>query len=114
MTPGLYVVATPIGHLDDLGPRAARTLREVDVVAAEDTRVTRVLLRHAGSSARLISARAHNEAQAADTIVALIAGGFIAAPIAARLAGKLPKRTAYALLGVLVIVWSLRIIVKVL
>lgn len=48
------------------------------------------------------------------TILALISGGFIAAPIAARLAGKLPKRTAYALLGVLVIVWSLRIIVKVL
>jgi len=69
------VVATPIGHLEDLGPRAARTLREVDVVAAEDTRVTRVLLRHAGSSARLISARAHNEAQAADEIVALLAQG---------------------------------------
>lgn len=48
------------------------------------------------------------------TILALIAGGFLAAPIAARLAGRLPKRTAYALLGVLVIVWSLRIIVKVL
>lgn len=69
------MVATPIGHLEDLGPRAARTLREVDVVAAEDTRVTRVLLRHAGSSARLISARAHNEAQAADEIIALLAQG---------------------------------------
>jgi len=75
MTPRLYVVATPIGHLDDLGPRAARTLREVDVVAAEDTRVTRVLLRHAGSAAPLISARAHNEAQAAQRIVALLADG---------------------------------------
>ncbi len=69
------MVATPIGHLEDLSPRAARTLRDVDVVAAEDTRVTRVLLRHAGSSARLMSARAHNEAQAADAIVALLEQG---------------------------------------
>jgi 16S rRNA (cytidine1402-2'-O)-methyltransferase len=75
MTSRLYVVATPIGHLDDLSPRAARILREVDLVAAEDTRVTRVLLRHAGSSAPLISARAHNEAQAAARIVALLAEG---------------------------------------
>lgn len=46
------------------------------------------------------------------TIVALIIGGLIAAPIAARLAGKLPRKTAYALLGALVIFWSLRILVK--
>ena len=50
MTNRLYVVATPIGHLSDLSPRAAETLRTVDVVAAEDTRVTRVLLRHVGSA----------------------------------------------------------------
>jgi 16S rRNA C1402 (ribose-2'-O) methylase RsmI len=72
MSPGLYVVATPIGHLSDLSPRAAQTLCGVDVVAAEDTRVTRVLLRHAGSSARLISARAHNEQAAAQQIVGLL------------------------------------------
>lgn len=48
------------------------------------------------------------------TILALVAGGSIAAPIAARLAGRLPKRTSYALLGALVVVWSLRIILKVL
>ncbi|MBP8306885.1 MAG: 16S rRNA (cytidine(1402)-2'-O)-methyltransferase [Burkholderiaceae bacterium] len=75
MSPGLYVVATPIGHLSDLSPRAAQTLCGVDVVAAEDTRVTRVLLRHAGSSARLISARAHNEQAAAQQIVALLGEG---------------------------------------
>ena len=69
------MVATPIGHLSDLGPRAAQTLCAVDVVAAEDTRVTRVLLAHVGSSARLIGARAHNETQAAQTIVALITEG---------------------------------------
>ncbi len=68
-------MATPIGHLSDLSPRAAQTLCGVDVVAAEDTRVTRVLLRHAGSSARLISARAHNEQAAAAQIVALLAEG---------------------------------------
>ena len=48
------------------------------------------------------------------TIVALIIGGLVAAPIAAKLAGKLPKKTAYILLGVLVIFWSLRILVKIL
>ncbi|MEI8303053.1 MAG: 16S rRNA (cytidine(1402)-2'-O)-methyltransferase [Burkholderiales bacterium] len=75
MAPGLYVVATPIGHLSDLSPRAAQVLCDVDVVAAEDTRVTRVLLAHVGSSARLIGARAHNEAQAAEAIIALLAQG---------------------------------------
>ena len=48
------------------------------------------------------------------TIFALIVGGFTAAPIAARLAGKLPKKTAYFLLGILVIIWSVRILVKIL
>ena len=68
-------MATPIGHLSDLSPRAAQTLCGVDVVAAEDTRVTRVLLRHAGSSARLISARAHNEQAAAQQIVGMLSEG---------------------------------------
>jgi len=51
----LYVVATPIGNLGDLSGRAAETLRAVQLVAAEDTRVTRKLLTRAGSKARLIS-----------------------------------------------------------
>jgi uncharacterized membrane protein YfcA len=46
-------------------------------------------------------------------IVALMVGGTIAAPIAARLVGKIPKKTAYLLLGVLAIIWSIRILVKV-
>jgi uncharacterized protein len=46
------------------------------------------------------------------TILALIIGGLIAAPLAARLAGKLPKKTSFILLGVLVMIWSLRILVK--
>jgi len=57
----LYVVATPIGNLEDLTFRAARILREVPVVAAEDTRRTLHLLRHLGSAARLVSLHAHNE-----------------------------------------------------
>jgi uncharacterized membrane protein YfcA len=46
-------------------------------------------------------------------IVALMLGGFVAAPIAAKLAGKMPKKTAFFCLGILVIIWSLRILVKV-
>lgn len=48
------------------------------------------------------------------TIVALIVGGFIAAPIAAKLAGKLPRKTSFILLGVLVIIWSVKILIKLL
>ena len=59
----LILVATPIGNLGDLAPRAVETLREVDVIAAEDTRRTRTLLSHAGVPAgrRLVSVHAHNE-----------------------------------------------------
>ncbi len=55
----LYVVATPLGNLEDLSPRAAATLRRVSVVAAEDTRHTRPLLAHVGSRAELVSFHAH-------------------------------------------------------
>ena len=56
----LFVVGTPIGNLEDLSPRAARVLREVPVVVAEDTRVTRRLLNHLGARPRLISFHEHN------------------------------------------------------
>ncbi|MEN9775448.1 MAG: rRNA ((1402)-2-O)-methyltransferase [Pseudomonadota bacterium] len=71
----LYVVSTPIGHLDDLSMRAAQTLRSVDFVAAEDTRVTRTLLTRIGSSAKLLAAHQHNEDQAAERIIALLRSG---------------------------------------
>ncbi|MGR2737653.1 16S rRNA (cytidine(1402)-2'-O)-methyltransferase [Billgrantia sp. Q4P2] len=58
----LYVVATPIGNLEDLSPRAARLLGEVALVAAEDTRHTSRLLRHLGLSAPMLSLHEHNEA----------------------------------------------------
>ena len=72
---GLYVVATPIGRLSDLSPRAADVLRQVDAVAAEDTRVTRVLLDHVGARPTLIASHAHNEARTAEAIVARVRAG---------------------------------------
>ncbi len=64
----LYVVATPIGNLEDLSPRAARVLGEVDLVAAEDTRHTTRLLRHLGLSVPMLSLHEHNEAARVDRL----------------------------------------------
>lgn len=75
MKPTLFVVATPIGNLKDITLRALETLRDVDVVAAEDTRHTLNLLNHHGLAKRLISCRAANEAASADGIVNLLAEG---------------------------------------
>lgn len=71
----LYVVATPIGNLEDITRRAARILGEVDVVACEDTRRTRQLLTALGVSKQLVSCRAENEAVAAQRILALLSDG---------------------------------------
>ena len=57
----MFLVATPIGNLEDITPRALRTLREVSLVAAEDTRRTRRLLQHFGIDANLVSLFEHNE-----------------------------------------------------
>jgi 16S rRNA (cytidine1402-2'-O)-methyltransferase len=78
--PGLYVVATPIGNLGDLSTRALEALQNAAIVAAEDTRTSKLLLTRAGSSARLVSLTEHNvEARtpalleaARDGIVALV------------------------------------------
>lgn len=71
----LYVVATPIGHLGDLTARAGEVLGGVDIVAAEDTRVTRKLLSHLGVGARLVSCHDHNEASRGPWIVARLEEG---------------------------------------
>ncbi|MHB1329636.1 MAG: 16S rRNA (cytidine(1402)-2'-O)-methyltransferase [Gemmatimonadales bacterium] len=71
----LYVVATPIGNLGDLSPRAAETLRLVAVVAAEDTRQTRKLVDHAGSNARMISCHAHSDRARLDEILGILQVG---------------------------------------
>lgn len=71
----LFVVATPIGHLDDITLRALRVLREVTVVAAEDTRRTGNLLRHFGIPTRLVSLHAHNEHVRALALVEQLARG---------------------------------------
>ena len=72
----LVLVATPIGNLDDLSPRAVTALREADVIACEDTRHTRKLLSHAGITGhRLIAVHEHNEHDAAPGIVGLLAAG---------------------------------------
>jgi 16S rRNA (cytidine1402-2'-O)-methyltransferase len=71
----LFVVATPIGHLGDITLRALRVLREVAVVAAEDTRRTGNLLRHFGIPTRLMSLHAHNERVRASTLLALLSQG---------------------------------------
>jgi 16S rRNA (cytidine1402-2'-O)-methyltransferase len=63
LSPGLYVVATPIGNRDDITLRALKTLAAADLVAAEDTRDTARLLRGYGIEAKLISYHEHNEAQ---------------------------------------------------
>jgi 16S rRNA (cytidine1402-2'-O)-methyltransferase len=71
----LTVVATPIGNLGDLSPRAADALRQADVVACEDTRRTATLLREAGSRAPMLPAHEHNEAaRAADLARRIVAG----------------------------------------
>jgi len=73
------VVATPIGALDDLSPRAAAALRDADVVACEDTRRTAVLLRHAGSDAPMVPSHQHNEARRAADLVRRMRDGAVVA-----------------------------------
>lgn len=71
----LYVVATPIGNLEDISYRAVRTLREADLIACEDTRQTRKLLDHYNIVRPTISYHEHNETERAQELVAKLEGG---------------------------------------
>ena len=73
------MVATPIGNLDDISPRAIHSLAQADVIAAEDTRVTARLLEHYRVQGKLVAAHEHNEQRAADSIVGQLARGRIVA-----------------------------------
>lgn len=63
LSPGLYIVATPIGNLGDLSPRAAMVLSNVDLIAVEDSRVTAGLLRHIGTKRPMMAYHDHNADQ---------------------------------------------------
>jgi 16S rRNA (cytidine1402-2'-O)-methyltransferase len=68
-------VATPIGNLDDLSPRARRTLAEADLIAAEDTRHSAALLHHAGIATRCIALHEHNEREISIELVERLRAG---------------------------------------
>lgn len=71
----LYIVSTPIGNLADMSPRAVDVLREVDIIAAEDTRHSRVLLNHFAIQTRCIAVHEHNEAQVLDSLIERLRAG---------------------------------------
>jgi 16S rRNA (cytidine1402-2'-O)-methyltransferase len=73
--PTCYLVATPIGNLNEMTPRAIEILKQVDVIAAEDTRNTIKLLSHFSIDTRMISHHEHNETQSANGILALLEAG---------------------------------------
>ena len=75
MTGTLYIVATPIGNLEDITLRALRVLHEVEWIACEDTRQTRKLLEHFGITKPLVSYHEHNETGRAAELVEKLAGG---------------------------------------
>ncbi len=73
LSPGLYIVATPIGNLGDLSPRAAHVLAHVNVIAAEDTRVTARLLHHIGVKRPMLPYHDHNADAVRPALIARLA-----------------------------------------
>lgn len=71
----LFIIATPIGNLEDISFRALKILSIVDLVACEDTRITRILLQHYGISKPLVSYHSHNEVQRAHELVEMMLQG---------------------------------------
>ncbi len=74
----LFIVATPIGNLEDLSPRATRVLREVGLIAAEDTRVTRKLLNHIKARTRTVSYHEHSGPRSAKRVLEALEAGDVA------------------------------------
>ena len=70
--PTLYLVATPIGNLKEMTPRAVEILKEVDVIAAEDTRNTMGLLKHFEINTKLIAHHMYNEKQSSDGLIEML------------------------------------------
>ncbi len=75
LAPGLYLVGTPIGNLEDITLRAIRVLKQADLIACEDTRQTQKLLNHYGIATRAVSYHEHNEASRAAELVEKLAQG---------------------------------------
>jgi len=71
----LYLVATPIGNIKDIGFRAVETLGAVDIIACEDTRRSLILLNHYGVKKKLLSYRQHNEKENSEQIIGLLSEG---------------------------------------
>ena len=78
---GLYVVATPIGNLEDISYRAVRLLSGADLIAAEDTRHSRVLLSHYGITTAMLALHEHNEARVVGRILKRVDAGEVVALI---------------------------------
>lgn len=69
LSPSLFVVATPIGNLQDMSPRAIQTLQGVDIIAAEDTRHSAPLMQHFGITTPMLAVHDHNERQRAESLI---------------------------------------------
>jgi len=75
LAPGLYLVATPIGNLEDITLRALRVLKSVNRIACEDTRQTQKLLNYYGITTPTVSLHEHNEAGRTSELIADLLGG---------------------------------------
>ena len=78
LAPGLYIVATPIGNLADLSPRAAATLANVGLIAAEDSRVTAKLLHHIGAKVPMLAYHDHSDDRVRQSLIARALAGPVA------------------------------------
>ncbi|MCQ2574725.1 MAG: 16S rRNA (cytidine(1402)-2'-O)-methyltransferase [Alphaproteobacteria bacterium] len=81
MQSGLYVVGTPIGNLSDMSPRAIDILKNVDLVAAEDTRVFAKLAQHFDIKTKSVACHEHNEKEVVDSLIAKIQSGMAIATV---------------------------------